>query len=206
MLINKSETHDRYLKIQEEQDVIQKGFEDCKYRNPLALDLLQYSNYIYIFAHKREVGLDEKVTKFNDDLNKSLIDPYYKRKYVTLSDIPSFRILWDPRLTKPDPQTNSYLFRTLRDSNDVEVYWILPPQELFGQHKKGNMIQDDIITESIHKYLNNREEMSAPHPEDLPLEKVKEIFEMVCTKEKKKEFKPILEQNSAKNYGGLILP
>lgn len=176
MKLNRLDTHDRLLIAKKEADVIQKGFEECKFRNPLALALLEYSNYIYVFGHKKEVGLDEKKDIFTQDLNESLINPYYKRKYTTFSDIPSFRILWQPRLTKPEPQPNSYLFRTLKDNLDVEVYWIIPPKELWSQYKKGNMIQDDIIGQSIYKIRNNPDELSAPHKDDLSEEKVRQIY------------------------------
>ncbi len=193
MKINRLEAHDRFLIAKQEENVIQKGFEECRFRNPDALALFEYSNYIYIFAHKREVGSDEKIQKFNKDLHKSIVDPDYKRKYTSIDQVESFRVLWQPRLTKPDPQTNSYLFRVKRDSTDVEVYWILPPEELWGQNKKGNITEDEIISESINKFKNNKSEMSLPHPEDLPLEKVKEIIVSICNKRKAKGFQPILD-------------
>lgn len=205
MIINPLEAHDRLLIAKKEENIIQKGFEECKYRNPIAQALFDYSDYIYIFAHKREIQLDEKITKFNQDLNESLINPSYIRKYSDVRDVPTFRILWQPRLTKPTPQENSFLFRTTKNSNDVEVYWIIPPRELWGQNKKGNMTEDPIISESIHLFQNNREKLAEPHEKDLPLEKVKQILKIICSKRKKKKFNPILEENSANNYSNLIL-
>jgi hypothetical protein len=192
MKVTRTEAHDRFLEIQKQEDPIQQGFEDCKFRNPLSLELFEYSNYIYVFAHKREVGADEKLEKFMRDLTESMTNPFYQRKYTTMSDVPSFRILWQPRLTKPEPQPNSYLFRTLKDNNDVEVYWILPPFELFNEYQKGDMIQDEIICESIDRFLNNKASLCVPHRDDLPLEKVKEIIRKMCKKDKKKEKKLIL--------------
>lgn len=205
MIINPLDAHDRYLITKKEENIIQKGFEDCRYRNPLALAMLEYSDYIYVFAHKREVQLDEKITKFNQDLNESLINLSYIRKYRDVKDVPSFRILWQPRLTKPTPQENSFLFRAEKNNNDIDVYWIIPPSELWGQNKKGNMTEDPIITESIHLFKTNREQLSAPHDKDLPLEKVKQILKIICKKRKKKKFNPIDEMNSANNFKGLIL-
>lgn len=206
MLVNKLDAHDRLLVAKKEENIIQQGFEDCKYRNPIAQAMFEHSDYIYIFAHKREVGMDEKITKFNKDLNEFLINPSYTRRYSSIQDIPSFRILWQPRLTKPTPQENSFLFRTLKNSNDVEVYWIIPPSELWGQNKKGNMTEDPIIMESIHLFKNNREQLSEPHEKDLPLEKVKHILKKICSKKAKRNFKQIDAMNSINNFKGLILP
>ena len=179
MKINRLETHDRLLIAKKEEDKIQKGFEECKYKNPVAQALLQYSSYIYVFAHKKEVGVDEKREKFITDLNRSLTDMTYIRKYSSIEDVASFRMLWQPRLTKPEAQENSYLFRTLRDSTDVEVYWIIPPKELWNEYKKGDMIQDDIIGNSIYKIRNHPEEMCVAHKDDLSDEKVRDIYRII---------------------------
>jgi hypothetical protein len=62
MKINKLETHDRLLSFQKEQrNLIQEGCEECLKKNPYSLALQEKSKYIYIFAHPRTIGLDEKL-------------------------------------------------------------------------------------------------------------------------------------------------
>lgn len=180
MKINALEAHDRLLQYNNQSDYISKGADDCKYKNPLSSALLSFSDYIYIFAHKREIGIDEKLSLFNEDLKESLINPMYTRKFITLSDVPSARILWQPRLSKPEPQTNSMLFKAYKNSEGYEVFWIIPPPELWNQYKKGNMSQDPVIVESIHKFKTDKERLSSPEKDDLPDESVKAIYKQIA--------------------------
>ena len=191
MKINVLDAHDRLLKYNNQSDYISKGADECKYKNPLSSALLSHSDYIYIFSHKREIGLDEKVSIFNEDLRESLINPNYKRKYITLADIPSARILWQPRLTKPEPQTNSMLFKTYKNSEGYEVFWIIPPPELWNQYKKDNLTGDQIIYESIHKFKNDKKRLSSPEKDDLSEERVKEIYKQIALKYNQPEWSKI---------------
>src|SRR5215470_6737494 len=88
MKLNRLETHDRLQHfVQDQSKNIWQGADDCMKRNPLSLALQDRSPYIYIFAHPRTA--DDGVTK---------------------------RMLWQPRLTKPQAQSNSYLFRAKSNS------------------------------------------------------------------------------------------
>lgn len=190
MRINRLEAHDRLLSLKKEKDQIQQGAEDCKYKNPLSQALLTQADYIYIFAHKREIGSDEKIAILQQDIRECLLNPSLPRRYKSIEEVPHFRILWQPRLVKPEPQENSMLFRTKKDSNDFEVFWVLPPAELWGQHKKGNLTEEDIVIKSIAMFKNNKEELRKPHPEDLPLERVRSIY-LSLKGAKQEDFDPI---------------
>lgn len=139
MKINILEAHDRLLHFKKDQsNTIQQGCEDCLKSNELSLALQDKSHYIYIFAHPRT----------SDDGFKK-------------------RLLWQPRLTKPKPQTNSYLFRATSHTDLIEICWILPPEEMWGQYEKGLVTENEIVMWSIDQYKNNRESLAKDHPEDL---------------------------------------
>lgn len=148
MKINRLETHDRLLHLHKEQALnISKGAEECLKVNPLSLGLQQYSHYIYLFAHPRTA--DDGFTK---------------------------RMLWQPRLTKPKAQTNSYLFRAQSNTDNVEICWLLPPKETWGQYLKGNITESEIVLFSISQFTNNRSLLEAPEEDDLTDEQARQIY------------------------------
>src|SRR5882672_2443569 len=115
MKINRLETHDRLMHFKKDQEAnIFQGAEDCLKKNPLSLAIQDKSPYVYIFAHPRTA---------DDGVNK--------------------RMLWDPRLSIPEPQTNSYLFRAISKTDIIEVIWMLPPVETWPQYKKGNITESN---------------------------------------------------------------
>lgn len=165
MKVNVFETHDRYLDLMKKQaDVVSKGVDDCLKKNPLSLALQDKSPYVYIFGHARTLELDEKMKYFRSG------------KYATIADVPEKRILWSPRLTKPEAQPNSFLFRAKSKSDIVEICWILPPIELFEQYKKGNITDQEIIRWSIYQYGFNRAELEKSFPDDLDPKIIKMIY------------------------------
>ncbi len=152
MKIQRLEAHDRLEHLKRDQSLsINQGATDCLKKNPLSIALQEKSPYIYIFAHPRTA--DDGVTK---------------------------KMFWQPRLTKPKPQTNSYLFRAKSKTDIFEVFWLLPPREMWGQYKKGNVTEHDWVLWSIRQFSHNRSEMERREPDDLPDEKVKHIYEMIA--------------------------
>ena len=149
MKINRLETHDRLIHFKAEQSLnIAQGANDCLTKNRLSLALQERSPYIYIFAHPRTA---------DDGVNK--------------------RMLWQPRLMKPTPQTNSYLFRVLSHTDIAEPIWMLPPRELWPQYAKGKVTENEVVNWSIDRFINNRAEMEKPEKEDLPEERCKQIMQ-----------------------------
>lgn len=148
MKIDRLETHDRLEHFIENQWItISKGAEDCLKRNPDSLALQEKSPYIYIFAHPRTC---------EDGANK--------------------RLLWQPRITKPKAQTNSFLFRAMSNSDVLMVCWLIPPKELWNQYKKGNVCESNIVLWSINQFQYNREELEKPDPQDLSDEVTRNIW------------------------------
>ena len=148
MKIDRLEAHDRLLHFKQDQrDNMQQGADDCLKRNPLSLAIQDRSPYVYIFAHPRTH--DDGVTQ---------------------------RMLWQPRLTRPRAEPNSYLFRANSNTDILEICWLLPKQEMWPQYKKGNVTEHEFVNWSIDQYTNNRVALEAPHPDDFSDEKIKAIL------------------------------
>lgn len=148
MKINRLETHDRLEHfVQDQWKTISQGASDCLLKNPDSLYLQDKSPYIYIFAHPRTA--DDGVSK---------------------------RMLWQPRVTKPRAQTNSYLFRATSKSDVLMVCWLIPPKEMWDQYKKGNVCESNIVLWSINQFQYNREELERSDPKDLPDNQARTIW------------------------------
>jgi len=138
MKINRLETHDRLEHfIEDQSNTVWQGADDCLKKNPYSLKLQEKSPYIYIFAHPRTA---------DDGINK--------------------RMLWQPRLTKPVPQTNSYLFRAISHTDTIEICWLLPPKEMWSQYEEGKVCESNWALWSIDQFKNNRKELEKPFPDD----------------------------------------
>lgn len=161
MKIHRFDAHDRLKHFVKDQSVnIWQGAEDCLKKNPLSLAMQEKCPYIYIFAHPRTA---------DDGVNK--------------------RLLWQPRLSIPKPQTNSYLFRAISKTDIIEVCWLIPPRELWDQYKKGNVTEDNWALWSINQFQFNRKELEEAHPDDWPEEKTKLILRSII-EEHKQSLKP----------------
>lgn len=85
-------------------------------------------------------------------------------------------LIWQPRLTRPRAEPNSMLFKAYPNSDTVKVIWIIPREELWGQYKKGMMLENKTITESIHNYLHNRIKLEANEEDDLDDQTIDKIY------------------------------
>jgi hypothetical protein len=138
MKIDRLETHDRLQHfIEDQSNTIWQGADDCLKKNPYSLKLQEKSPYIYIFAHPRTT---------DDGLNK--------------------RMLWQPRLTKPTAQTNSYLFRAQSNTDIIEICWLLPPREMWNQYQTGQVCESNWVLWSIEQFEHNRKDLDKPFPDD----------------------------------------
>ena len=89
------------------------------------------------------------------------------------------RMIWQPRLTKPAPQTNSYLFRAISKTDVIEVCWLLPPRELWNQYRQGNITEDNEVLWSINEFETNRKNMGKAAHDDLTDAKIKTIYKQI---------------------------
>lgn len=160
MKIHKLETHDRLQHFKKDQEInIFLGAEDCLKKNPLSLALQEKSPYIYIFAHPRTA---------EDGVNKKLF--------------------WQPRLSIPEAQDNSYLFRALSNTDIIEIVWLIPPKHLWKQYSKGLVTEDNWARWSIDMYKTKKFKLQEPHPDDLPEERQRLVLKAVVD-EKRQEIK-----------------
>lgn len=151
MKLNLHETHDRYEHfIQNQWEIVSKGAEDCLKKNPDSLAIQQKCPYVYLYAHPRTA---------DDGINK--------------------RLLWQPRISRPKPQTNSYLFRAQSNTDIIEVCWLLPPREMWPQYEEGKVTESNLVAWSINMFLIHLEDLARPHPDDLPEERSKQIFKEI---------------------------
>jgi len=148
MKLNRLETHDRLLHFKKDQEAnVFQGAEDCLKRNPLSLALQDKCHYVYMFAHPRTD--DDGVSK---------------------------RLIWQPRLTKPEAQTNSMLFKGYPGSDKVKIIWMIPDESMWPQYKKGNVTESSIVSESIYKFCTNKKELEAPEDDDFTDEQINAIY------------------------------
>lgn len=172
MKINVLETHDRLLEFKKQSDQIGQSCLDCIRNRPTEFGNVPF----YIFAHKRTLEVDERVEEYNKDVRMAIIDSGYKRKYMRLENVPTAKMIWIPRLNKPQAEENSMLFRCRPPSEDVEIIWIIPDRELFGQYNKDDMIESDVVTHSIYLFLNHKEKLMKKESDELPDETIKGIM------------------------------
>lgn len=187
MKVNRLETHDRLLEFGKQSDYISRGCQDCIANRPK-----EYQDYpFYIFAHKRTIEMDERISIFNEDLWHFRISPNYNRRYMSLQDVPTHRMIWEPRLTKPKSQTNSMLFKAYPPGDNIKIIWIIPERELWEQYTKGNMTEHGIVVESINLFQKNKEELEKKEQDDLPDQKIVQIMSEIGRNARaRKEIKP----------------
>lgn len=180
MKVNVLEAHDRLKHLIKDQSAnIFQGAEDCLKRNPFSLSIQEKSPYIYIFSHPRTLELDERISKYNKDFERSMTETNYKRKYLKLEDVPDKALFWDPRLSIPEAQSNSYLFRAKSHTDEIEVIWMLPAPEMWDQYDEGKVTESNWCSWSINQYKSNKKVLERPHPEDMPEEKARLIMKAV---------------------------
>lgn len=85
-------------------------------------------------------------------------------------------LIWQPRLTKPSVESNSMLFRVKPGSDEIKIVWLLPPKLMWSQFRKGLLMENKIICDSIHAYQTNKAAMEAPDKDDLTDVQVKNIY------------------------------
>ncbi len=174
MKVNVLEAHDRFKEFSKQADYISKGCQDCIDNRPKEFGNRDF----YVFTHKRELGLDERISMYNKDVQECILNPFQIRKYFDLKKVPTARLIWSPRLTKPKPQENSMLFR-VTPPDIIEVIWMIPDAALFDQYEKGDVIENATIKESIHHFLHNRQKFEKIDGRDISDKEAAMIYEEI---------------------------
>jgi len=99
------------------------------------------------------------------------------------------RLIWQPRLTKPKSQTNSMLFKAYPGSDIIKVIWMIPDRALWPQFKKGLMLENQTICESIDKFENDRQFLDKLEDDDFSDEVVDAIYRQVSIDARLKQSK-----------------
>jgi hypothetical protein len=87
------------------------------------------------------------------------------------------RLIWQPRLTRPSPQTNSMLFKGFPGTDIVHIIWMIPAREMWDQYQKGKLTQNETICQSIHDFQHNRERLETRDPEDLSDAEIAAVYQ-----------------------------
>lgn len=166
MKVDRLETHDRLVHFQKQEFDIGKTVQDIINCRPFG------DHAFYIFAHKREIGLDERVSMFNQDM-------FGARQFKDLASVPNARIIWQPRLTKPEPQENSMLFKAYPGTDIVKTIWIIPQRELWEQFEKEKMTGSELIWECIEAFKHKRKWLAASEDDDPSDDECSNIYQEV---------------------------
>jgi hypothetical protein len=97
------------------------------------------------------------------------------------------RLIWQPRLSRPKPQTNSMLFKAYPGTDIVKIIWMLPARELWDTFKKGQMTENADIRESIDTFENNRQVLEKPEDDDLSDMEIDAIYQQMAIEAKRKQ-------------------
>jgi hypothetical protein len=162
MKIDRLEAHDRFIQFTKHDFDIGNTCQDIINSRPFG------THNFYIFAHKREIGLDERVSLYNQAL--------FSGQFTEFDKIPNARIIWQPRLTKPKAQPNSMLFKAYPGSDNIKVIWMLPAEELWDQYTKEKMTQNQVVSESIYDFKNNRKKLESKEDDDLSDDQIDAIY------------------------------
>ena len=131
----------------------------------MKVDILDaHDRYLHFMKQSFDIG--ECV---QDLINK---EPFGKHPFYifaharTDDDGVTKRLIWQPRLTKPEAQTNSMLFKAYPGTDKVKIIWMIPDRLMWYQYKKGNVTQSDMVWDSIVKFRSAKDLLEAPEPDD----------------------------------------
>lgn len=148
------ETHDRLLQFKKQSDNISQGVVECIKNVPDSITCP-----FYVYGHSRTVENDEKV---------SILKLGEKR-------VPDTRIIWMPVVTKPKAAPNTYLFLSRKNSDVIEIIWMIPKKELWDQYAPGKLCHNENIWVSIQNFIHHRDKLNAPDKNG-PTERDVEFF------------------------------
>ena len=164
MKISRIDAHDRLLEFGKQADYISKGCQECIDNRPDEFEM----NPFYIFAHKRELGQDEKWSLFVNG------------GYLDLKSVPTHRMIWIPRLRKPEAQENSMLFKYYPIQDIVKVIWMIPDKELWDTYSKGKLTENKIVSESIHAFKKDKRKLELDEEDDLSEKEAHKIYRQIA--------------------------
>jgi hypothetical protein len=169
MKINRSDAHDRFEHFTKQSFDIGECCQDLIDKRPFG------DHPFYIFAHTRTVGMDEKLKLIMSG------------QYQAFSEVPEKTIIWQPRLTKPQAQSNSMLFKAYPGTDLIKVIWMIPAPELWDQYTKGKMTQNKTVCESIEAYKTNKKMLEEKEDDDMSDAQIDAIYRELSANAKKRQ-------------------
>lgn len=150
-------------------------------------------------AHDRLLDLKKKGSDLSE-FCQNIIDqrpfgnnPFYIFAHArTADDGVTKRVIWQPRLTKPKAQTNSMLFKAYPGTDKIDILWMIPAVELWGQYIEGNVTEDNLTFWSIEMFKNHKKKLEEKDPDDLNDEKIDQIYKGFASSAKCKKLGLIL--------------
>jgi len=167
MKIDRLETHDRYKEFLNQNTSISECCQDLINKAPFGI------RPFYIFAHARTIGMDERFKLWSSG------------QFGDFENVPEKTIIWQPRLTRPEPQINSMLFKAHPGTDIINIIWMIPQKELWNQYKKGNMTESCIVFNSIWNFLNNKGALEKPDDDDPSDEEATAIYRDIAIEAKR---------------------
>lgn len=163
MKVNRLETHDRLQHFTKQSFDIGECCQDLINQKPFG------EHPFYIFAHPRTIGMDEKLKLFTSG------------KYASMEEVPDKTIIWQPRLTKPQAQENSMLFKAYPGTDVVKVIWMIPARELWDEYTKGKMMENKTVSESIDIFKTNKQKLEEKEADDLDDAQIDKIYREISS-------------------------
>lgn len=97
------------------------------------------------------------------------------------------RLIWQPRLTRPKPQTNSMLFKAYPGTDVIRICWIIPAKEMWAQYKKGQVCENLMIDEFIDTFESSRKLLEKPEDDDYSDDKIDQIYRELAQEARNKK-------------------
>lgn len=97
------------------------------------------------------------------------------------------RLIWQPRLTKPKPETNSMCFKAYPMSDNIKIMWIIPARELWDSFGKDKMTQSKTVLQSIDDFQFHRDVLERKEYDDLDDESINAIYRELSLEARRKK-------------------
>lgn len=105
-------------------------------------------------------------------------NPYYIWAHSRQDDNPGVRrIIWQPRLTRPNASSNSMLFRVQPPSESIEIIWIIPDSSLWDNFAPGKLSHNELINGFIQQYRRDKKYLEEPHKDDLTDARAHQVYQ-----------------------------
>lgn len=161
------DAHDRLLHVKNQNFDIAACCQDIIDQKPFG------NRPFYIFAHQRTIDDYERIQ-------------FLLSGEFSIDNLPSKKIVWQPRLTKPEAQENSMLFKAYPPGDNIKIVWIIPEKELWCNYEKGKVMENSIVYESIQMFKNNKKKLEEKEPDDLSEQEIHKIYLDIKKNSKKK--------------------